>query len=102
MSFILMMGFRFGLTTIYLFAIQYITKIGGKVSVKLIMNENNENTEKCADSLVYKVINGIDRYHVFFRLVLNMELRGLLSLAGVWSVLHADIHWNLLSCPVAS
>lgn len=46
---------KFGLTTIYLFAIQYITKIGGKVSVKLIMNENNENTEKCADSLVYKV-----------------------------------------------
>ena len=46
-----MLGFRFGLTAIYLFAIQYITKIGGKVSVKLIMNENNENTEKRADSL---------------------------------------------------
>ncbi|KAG5016185.1 hypothetical protein JHK85_022321 [Glycine max] len=45
---------KFGLTAIYLFAIQYITKIGGKVSVKLIMNENNENTEKRADSLVYK------------------------------------------------
>ncbi|RDY01878.1 Anoctamin-like protein, partial [Mucuna pruriens] len=46
---------KFGLTAIYLFAIQYITKIGGKVSVKLIMHENNENTEKRADSLVYKV-----------------------------------------------
>ncbi|KAH1240222.1 Anoctamin-like protein [Glycine max] len=46
---------KFGLTAVYLFAIQYITKIGGKVSVKLIMNENNENTEKRADSLVYKV-----------------------------------------------
>ncbi|KAK7294304.1 hypothetical protein RJT34_17191 [Clitoria ternatea] len=46
---------KFGLTAVYLFAIQYITQIGGKVSVKLIMYENNENTEKCADSLVYKV-----------------------------------------------
>ncbi|XP_061356624.1 anoctamin-like protein At1g73020 [Gastrolobium bilobum] len=46
---------KFGLTAIYLFAIQYITKIGGKVSVKLIKSENNENTEKRADSLVYKV-----------------------------------------------
>ncbi|KAL9304401.1 hypothetical protein ACSQ67_021664 [Phaseolus vulgaris] len=48
---------KFGLTAVYLFAIQYITKIGGRVSVKLIMKENNENTEKQADSLVYKVIN---------------------------------------------
>ncbi|GAU42220.1 hypothetical protein TSUD_351300 [Trifolium subterraneum] len=46
---------KFGLTAVYLFAIQYITKIGGQVSVKLIKNENNENTEKRADSLVYKV-----------------------------------------------
>lgn len=98
-----MLGFRFGLTAVYLFAIQYITKIGGKVSVKLIMNENNENTEKRADSLVYKVMARIDRYHVaFFHPILNVEPRGLLSLAGVWSVLHADIHWNLLSCLVAS
>ncbi|KAG5021336.1 hypothetical protein JHK85_017678 [Glycine max] len=50
---------KFGLTAVYLFAIQYITKIGGKVSVKLIMNENNENTEKRADSLVYKTYIGI-------------------------------------------
>ncbi|CAJ1951025.1 unnamed protein product [Sphenostylis stenocarpa] len=46
---------KFGLTAVYLFAIQYITKIGGNMSVKLIMKENNENTEKQADSLVYKV-----------------------------------------------
>lgn len=47
--------FRFGLTAIYLFAIQYVTQIGGKISVRLIKHENNENTEKRADSLVYKV-----------------------------------------------
>ncbi|XVF86771.1 hypothetical protein PTKIN_Ptkin18bG0069600 [Pterospermum kingtungense] len=46
---------KFGLTAIYLLAIQYFTKIGGKVSIRLIKYENNENTEHRADSLVYKV-----------------------------------------------
>ncbi|KAI9161069.1 hypothetical protein LWI28_014134 [Acer negundo] len=46
---------KFGLTAIYIFIIQYFTKIGGKISVKLIKYENNENTECRADSLVYKV-----------------------------------------------
>ncbi|ESR39708.1 Anoctamin-like protein [Citrus sinensis] len=46
---------KFGLTAIYLFVIQYFTQIGGKISVKLIKNENNENSENRADSLVYKV-----------------------------------------------
>lgn len=55
MTLILSLFFRFGLTTIYLFAIQFLTQIGGKISVKLIKYENNENTEKKADSLVYKV-----------------------------------------------
>ncbi|KAJ0076261.1 hypothetical protein Patl1_33373 [Pistacia atlantica] len=47
--------FRFGLTGIYLFVIQHFTRFGGKISVKLIKYENNENTEYRADSLVYKV-----------------------------------------------
>ncbi|XP_044494970.1 anoctamin-like protein At1g73020 isoform X2 [Mangifera indica] len=46
---------KFGLTGIYLFVIQYFTRLGGKLSVKLIRYENNENTEHRADSLVYKV-----------------------------------------------
>ncbi|XP_044484669.1 anoctamin-like protein At1g73020 isoform X2 [Mangifera indica] len=46
---------KFGLTGIYLFFIQYFTQFGGKISVKLIKYENNENTEYRADSLVYKV-----------------------------------------------
>ncbi|XP_030972736.1 anoctamin-like protein At1g73020 isoform X3 [Quercus lobata] len=46
---------RFGLTAVYLFAIQRFTRIGGKISVKLIKYENNETAEKRADSLVYKV-----------------------------------------------
>ncbi|KAM3747403.1 hypothetical protein ACB098_05G032000 [Castanea mollissima] len=46
---------KFGLTAVYLFAIQHFTRIGGKISVKLIEYENNETAEKRADSLVYKV-----------------------------------------------
>ncbi|KAJ0007254.1 hypothetical protein Pint_28874 [Pistacia integerrima] len=46
---------KFGLTGIYLFVIQHFTRFGGKISVKLIKYENNENTEYRADSLVYKV-----------------------------------------------
>ncbi|XP_065869000.1 anoctamin-like protein At1g73020 isoform X2 [Euphorbia lathyris] len=46
---------KYGLTAIYLVVIQYFTKIGGKISMKLIQHENNENTEYQADSLVYKV-----------------------------------------------
>ncbi|WCJ39610.1 Anoctamin-like protein At1g73020 [Euphorbia peplus] len=46
---------KYGLTAVYLVVIQYFTKIGGKISVKLIEHENNENTEYQADSLVYKV-----------------------------------------------
>ncbi|KAJ0890889.1 putative anoctamin [Helianthus annuus] len=46
---------KFGLTAIYLFAIQYFTQIGGKVSVKLIKREKNESSEYRANSLIYKV-----------------------------------------------
>ncbi|KAK6914789.1 Anoctamin [Dillenia turbinata] len=46
---------KFGLTAVYLFAIQYFTKFGGRISAKFIMYENNENREYRADSLVYKV-----------------------------------------------
>ncbi|MCL7036085.1 hypothetical protein MKW94_024605 [Papaver nudicaule] len=46
---------KFGLTAIYLFAIQYLTRLGGKVSVRLIKYENNGSSESRADSLVYKV-----------------------------------------------
>ncbi|KAG6575489.1 Anoctamin-like protein, partial [Cucurbita argyrosperma subsp. sororia] len=46
---------KFGLTVLYLFAIQYFTRLGAKMSVKLINCENYDNNEKRADSLVYKV-----------------------------------------------
>uniref|UniRef100_A0A251UUS9 Anoctamin transmembrane domain-containing protein n=1 Tax=Helianthus annuus TaxID=4232 RepID=A0A251UUS9_HELAN len=54
---------RFGLTAIYLFAIQYFTQIGGKVSVKLIKREKNESSEYRANSLIYKVRT---KLHILF------------------------------------
>uniref|UniRef100_A0A7N0VI89 Anoctamin transmembrane domain-containing protein n=1 Tax=Kalanchoe fedtschenkoi TaxID=63787 RepID=A0A7N0VI89_KALFE len=46
---------KFGLTAIYLVAIQYFTQIGGRISVRLIKKENNRCSEYQANSLVYKV-----------------------------------------------
>ncbi|PNT72679.1 hypothetical protein BRADI_2g47780v3 [Brachypodium distachyon] len=46
---------RYVLTALYLVAIQYYTRIGGKVSVILIKYENNQGEESSADSLIYKV-----------------------------------------------
>ncbi|KAL0415140.1 UNVERIFIED_CONTAM: Anoctamin-like protein [Sesamum latifolium] len=46
---------KFCLTAVYLLAIQYFTRLGGKISMKLIKYENNENVEYRANSLVYKV-----------------------------------------------
>ncbi|KAH9611421.1 hypothetical protein KSS87_016012 [Heliosperma pusillum] len=46
---------KFGLTAVYLVILQYFTRIGGKISADLIKNENIENKEYRADSLVYKL-----------------------------------------------
>lgn len=47
--------YRYLLTAVYLVAIQYYTRIGGKVSVNLIKYENNQGEESSSASLVYKV-----------------------------------------------
>ncbi|WOL03024.1 anoctamin-like protein [Canna indica] len=46
---------KYALTAAYLLAIQYYTRIGGKVSVILIKYEKNQGEESSAASLVYKV-----------------------------------------------
>ncbi|XP_075494187.1 anoctamin-like protein At1g73020 [Primulina tabacum] len=46
---------KFCLTAVYIVAIQYFTRMGGKISMKLVKYENNENVEYSANSLVYKV-----------------------------------------------
>ncbi|GFP86100.1 anoctamin-like protein at1g73020 [Phtheirospermum japonicum] len=47
---------KFCLTAVYLLAIQYFTRMGGKISVKLIKYENDENVECRANSLVIENI----------------------------------------------
>lgn len=71
---------KFGLTAIYLLAIQYFTKIGGKISVKLIKHESNESTEYRADSLVYKVFGlyFMQSYiGVFYHILLHRDFKTL-------------------------
>ncbi|KAF8089371.1 hypothetical protein N665_0508s0018 [Sinapis alba] len=46
---------KFVLIAIYLLIIQYLTRLGGKVSVKMINREINESVENRANSLIYKV-----------------------------------------------
>ncbi|KZV42649.1 anoctamin-like protein-like [Dorcoceras hygrometricum] len=46
---------KFFLTLLYLVGIQYFTRTGAKISVKLIRKENYENMEYSANSLIYKV-----------------------------------------------
>nr|CAB3478073.1 unnamed protein product [Digitaria exilis] len=46
---------RYLLTAVYLVAIQYYTRIGGRVSVNMIKYENNQGEESSSASLVYKV-----------------------------------------------
>ncbi|CAM8899135.1 unnamed protein product [Rhodiola kirilowii] len=46
---------KFGLTAVYLVAIQYFTQLGGRVSVRLIKKESNRCSEYQANSLIYKV-----------------------------------------------
>ncbi|CAH8331501.1 unnamed protein product [Eruca vesicaria subsp. sativa] len=46
---------KFVLMAIYLLIIQYLTRLGSKVAVKLINREVNESVEYRANSLIYKV-----------------------------------------------
>lgn len=66
--------FRFGVTAVYLFAIQNFTTIGGKVAARLIKSENNENTECRADSLVYKVILYIETNNICYLLTFHVGI----------------------------
>ncbi|KAJ7525233.1 hypothetical protein O6H91_17G043000 [Diphasiastrum complanatum] len=46
---------KYALTGLYLSAIRYFTKIGGKIAVKLTKTEHYSNMEAESDSLIYKV-----------------------------------------------
>ncbi|TXG68673.1 hypothetical protein EZV62_003608 [Acer yangbiense] len=68
---------KFGLTAIYIFIIQYFTKIGGKISVKLIKYENNENTECRADSLVFGLYFMQSYIGIFYHALLHRNFKTL-------------------------
>lgn len=65
-SYFLFVCYRYLLTAAYLIAIQYYTRIGGKVAVSLIKCENNQGEDSSAASLVYKV-----SIHVFVTNILS-------------------------------
>ncbi|CAA2955428.1 anoctamin At1g73020 [Olea europaea subsp. europaea] len=68
---------KFRLTAVYLLAIQYFTRMGEKISVKLVKCENNENVEYRARNLVYKMFGlyFIQRYiGIFYHALLHRNL----------------------------
>lgn len=94
--------YRYLLTAVYLFAINYYTRIGGKVSAILIKCENNQGEESSAASLVYKVTLIYLRkkqkcFSVFLRV--NMVFLQVFGLYFVQSYIglfyHALLHRNI-------
>ncbi|GJM93398.1 hypothetical protein PR202_ga09951 [Eleusine coracana subsp. coracana] len=64
---------RYLLTAVYLVAIQYYTRIGGKVSVNLIKYENNQGEESSSASLVYKSYIGLFYHASLYRDILALR-----------------------------
>ncbi|KAG5380903.1 hypothetical protein IGI04_028745 [Brassica rapa subsp. trilocularis] len=81
---------KFLLTAIYLLIIQYLTRLGGKVSVKLINREINESVEYRANSLIYKTYIGIF-YHVLLHRNF-MTLRQVL----IQRLIISQVFWTLM------
>uniref|UniRef100_A0A453F9E8 Anoctamin transmembrane domain-containing protein n=1 Tax=Aegilops tauschii subsp. strangulata TaxID=200361 RepID=A0A453F9E8_AEGTS len=75
---------RYVLTALYLVAIQYYTRIGGKVSVILIKYENNQGEQSSADSLIYKQVFGLYFMQSYIGLFYHASLyRDILTLRKV-------------------
>ncbi|TVU03286.1 hypothetical protein EJB05_51179 [Eragrostis curvula] len=64
---------RYILTAVYLVAIQYYTRIGGKVSVILIKYENNQGEESSSASLVYKSYIGLFYHASLYRDIMALR-----------------------------
>ncbi|TVU35377.1 hypothetical protein EJB05_17264 [Eragrostis curvula] len=64
---------RYLLTAVYLVAIQYYTRIGGKVSVILIKYENNQGEESSSASLVYKSYIGLFYHASLYRDIMALR-----------------------------
>ncbi|AAD55649.1 Hypothetical protein [Arabidopsis thaliana] len=89
---------KYVLTAIYLLIIQYLTRLGGKVSVKLINREINESVEYRANSLIYKVFGlyFMQTYiGIFYHVLLHrnfMTLRQVL----IQRLIISQVFWTLM------
>lgn len=89
---------KFLLTAVYLLIIQYLTRLGGKVSVKLINREINESVEYRANSLIYKVFGlyFMQTYiGIFYHVLLHrnfMTLRQVL----IQRLIISQVFWTLM------
>ncbi|KAJ4870939.1 Anoctamin-like protein [Raphanus sativus] len=89
---------KFVLLAIYLLIIQYLTRLGAKVSVKLINREVNESVEYRANSLIYKVFGlyFMQTYiGIFYHALLHrnfMTLRQLL----LQRLIISQVFWTLM------
>ncbi|KAF3519000.1 hypothetical protein DY000_02063777 [Brassica cretica] len=81
---------KFLLTAIYLLIIQYLTRLGGKVSVKLINREINESVEYRANSLIYKTYIGI-----FYHVLLHRNFMSLRQVL-IQRLIISQVFWTLM------
>ncbi|WZZ67517.1 hypothetical protein YC2023_078887 [Brassica napus] len=87
---------KFVLTAVYLLIIQYLTRLGGKVAVKLINREINESVEYRANSLIYKTYIGIF-YHVLlhrnFMTLRQVLLQRFIITQVVWTFMYGSLSY---------
>ncbi|KAL0806511.1 hypothetical protein Bca101_099003 [Brassica carinata] len=87
---------KFVLTAVYLLIIQYLTRLGGKVAVKLINREINESVEYRANSLIYKTYIGIF-YHVLlhrnFMTLRQVLLQRFIISQVVWTFMDGSLSY---------
>ncbi|KAL8153399.1 hypothetical protein V2J09_011159 [Rumex salicifolius] len=89
---------KFSLTAGYLVIIQYFTTIGGRISVSLIQDENNENREYRADSLVYKVfgVYFMQTYiGLFYHALMFRNIKTLRQIV-IWRLIVSEVFDNLV------
>lgn len=96
-------SYRYLLTAVYLVAIQYYTRIGGKVSVILIKYENNQGEESSSASLVYKVTTS-KRGKVVCLIVCSLSRYFEMQVFGLYFMqsyiglfYHASLHRDILA-----
>ncbi|XP_010540070.1 PREDICTED: anoctamin-like protein At1g73020 [Tarenaya hassleriana] len=89
---------KFVLTVIYLLIIEYFNRFGGKISVKLINREINENAEYRANSLIYKVFGlyFMQTYiGIFYHVLLHRNFKTLRQVL-IQRLIISQVFWTLM------